>query len=936
MDISKKTLHKIHSRRQFITNTKNSLKVAETKYLHYQNKKEHLYDEKQPNFVKKAYHKVTTPYELQVHITRSVDENGKATYKKGFRIAESYGKSVNPKGVLHKIDSFRKHNIHSDVNAPKAVSLSTEAVFKTGLAAETGLLHIKDNAQRRTKAALDSKVRQEAQGDADKAGVLLIANTAAASSGLIQHIRDKHHYKPLENNLRKQLRKTSKIVAADKKLVKKQNRQYIKSAILTDRFHKKTGRSKAPSDKVQYVLNKKQKLRLLSKHDKSYKADLEIEKINGKLTKIRNRKNKTQLKLYKIKNRPLVTKAAAGLTANFKSTLRNQAMKDGAADNDAVMAVDKISTLGRKQLKKHKNKDVKLNKRLNKYSKREEAFHKKSAKVKKKAPKKSKANLNAQRVYKEYAAKKAKNAMRRRKASKFGLAVIGIISPIILLPLTLTACVGIFANPGSFNFITGYYGASEGDLTEASNYYQELSYNLNKFVLSVPDEWEDNLSELNIPDNYTDDPTRFVFGNSDRLHSDTTYDYDKHKLYSYLCAFLLTKDDDGAVKNWDFNDEAEAIVEALFNAEYEFKSYYDNSSHWEYRNSYDYGGRGYYLYDSCGWNGTYGYIDVTYPEALPVGDVTDGNTLYFNVSNGEILDYNNDYAATGWYLQNQYYNTTDNSGKTYSGWYDGEQCTYGIWQNGVLTIPFPYLIYTEDWFSILHKYDRINECTLYYTVNRKKSFDDCIKDSLLSLEGGESLYSYYLTLSPDTEPQYYGMHQIGTSPTYYGYVDLMENHLILHGYGYEMKEWNKSDCAYNTNDEEHSGISIIQNSGSNVYAMISGEIKQVGDNFFVLQGFEKDRKIFVQPAIVYVNVDTSALSDGQEFEKGQVITKTNNKRQEMTYLERIPSYLNDQIYVSLVDNNTGYDYLNISFFDLMDYRKPSIDPEIILPLSSKN
>ena len=254
----------------------------------------------------------------------------------------------------------------------------------------------------------------------------------------------------------------------------------------------------------------------------------------------------------------------------------------------------------------------------------------------------------------------------------------------------------------------------------------------------------------------------------------------------------------------------------------------------------------------------------------------------------------------------------------------------------ILTIPFPYLIYTEDWFSILHKYDRINECTLYYTVNRKKSFDDCIKDSLLSLEGGESLYSYYLTLSPDTEPQYYGMHQIGTSPTYYGYVDLMENHLILHGYGYEMKEWNKSDCAFNTNDEEHSGISIIQNSGSNVYAMISGEIKQVGDNYFVLQGFEKERKIFVQPVIVYVNVDTSALSDGQEFEKGQVITKTNNKRQEMRYLERIPSYLNNQIYVSLVDNNTGYDYLNISFFDLMDYRKPSIDPEIILPLSSKN
>lgn len=996
MDLSNKTLHKLQQRRQFIETTNSKLQEAENKYLHYQNKKEHLYDEKKPNVIKRAYQKTTKPYELQYHITRSVDDKGNETYKQGFKIAESSGNNYHQRGMLHKVDSFRRNNVHSDVSGLKtiphivshsypgravhsaaryaantsvgstvvgavkranntkagqavtkklrhtgsaaytAASFGAEGAFRTGLAAETGLLHIKDNVQYRTKAALDSKVRQEAQGDADKAGVMLIANTAAASKGLIQHINDKRHYKPLEKSLNKQMRTSSKLAKAESKFVKKQNRQFIKSAIIAERFQQKTGRAKTASDNLQYVLNKKQKLRLLAKKDKDFKNDLAIEKLNGKLTKLRNRKDKAKKKLYKLKTRPLSSKAAAALAYNFRSSLRNKAMRDGAADNDAVMAVDKISTLGRKQLKKRNSKEVKLNKRLKKYSRREESYHKKTAKKKKKAPNHSKSNLNAQRVYKEYAAKKAKRAARRKKGSKFGLAVIGLISPIILMPLLLTACLGIFANPGSFNFITGYYGASEGDLTNASDYYQELAYDLNKFVLSVPDEWEDNLTELNIPSNYTDDPTRFVFGNSDRLHSDITYDYDKHKLYSYLCAFLLTKDDEGAVKNWDFNTEAKEVVEDLFKSEYEFRSFYDNTSHWEYRNQFEY--YGYYLYDGCFWDGEHGFVNVTYPDALPepVQVALEDHTLYFNVTNGEILDYNNEYAATGWYLQNHYYNTIDNSGHTYNGWYDGEECHYGIHRDDGSFIPFSYVIHDENWISILHKYDRINECTLYYTVDRKKSFDDCIKDSLLSLEGGESLYEYYLTLSPDTEPQYYGMHQTGTSPVYYGYVDLLEKGYILHGFGYEMKKWNEADCDFNTNDKEHSGISIIQNSGSNVYAMVGGEITEVGDNYFILRGFEKDRKIYIEPVIVYVNVDTSALSEGQEFEKGEVITHTNNRRQEMKYLKQIPPGYFDHGFVSLVDNSTGYDYLNITIFDFMDYRKTVIDPEIILSLANKN
>ncbi len=1029
MDVSKKTLHKVHSRRKLIEKTNNRLQKSERTYNRYQNKKEHLGGEKKPLLLKRIYNKASKPYELQYHITRTTDDRGNTVYKQGFRIAESSGYSNRQRGVLHKIDSFRKNNIYSDVcglkmiphiaahsrpaklvksaarfaartrigsaavsavnkisdtkvghgvsktlrysgNAVyKAASVTAEGAFRTSLAAESGLLTVKDSIQRRSKAALDLKVRQDAQGDGEKSGILLASNTLAASKGLMKHLHDKRHYKPLQKNLNKRIRVSGNISEKNKHIVRSQNKQFIKSAVISERFRRKTGRDKPQSGNVQYVLTKKKKSKLIYKAEKKeYKKfkkvfeqspddalskELHIkkmnmkgsknaykyEKIGGKLNKLQNRKNKKQKKLYKLKNRPLALKAAVGISTNIKGSLRNQAMKDGAADNDAVMAMDKMCTLARRKPKLQR-KESSLNKKLNRYSSRERKYHKKSAKKKKKASQRKNPNYNAQKIYKEYAAKKAKRAVRRKKASKFGLAVMAFLTPIMILPLILVSCLGIFANPGSFGFVTGYYGAKEENLTKASEYYQELAYDMNKYVLTVPDEWKNRTSDLHIPSDYTDDPTRFVFGNSDRLASDTTYDYDKHKLYSYLCAFLLTKDDEGSIKNWKFNDETKKVIENLFFDEYEFNALYDNTSHWELRNEFDWSG--YYLYENCGWNGTYGYINVTYPDALPVHNVTNENTLFFNVENGEILDYNNNYAATGWYLQNQYYNTNDSAGNTYDGWYDGEECTYGIYnENGVLTIPFPYVIYDENWFSVIQRYDRINECTLYYTVNRKKSFDEAIKDSLMALEAGESLYSYYMTLSTNTEPQYYGMHQVGTSPVYYGYVGLLENNLIGHGFGWEMKNWNEQDCSFNTNDKEHSGISIIQNSGSDVYAMVNGTIAYVGDNYFVLIGNDKDRDNYLKLMTVYCNVDTSGLSKGQKVKKGEVISHVNNRRQEMEYLNMLNLTLleHKDNYINLIDNDFGCDYLNITCYNSYEYMPADvpkiIDPEIILSLSDK-
>ena len=1013
MNVGNKKLHKLSSHSKFIEKSNKRLENAEKKYVHYQNKLDHLYDEKKPNMLQKVHNQLHKPYEVQYHITRSVDSKGKTTYKQGFKIVESSGNLHNQRGILHKVDDFRRTRLKSDVSglkiiphvaihsAPvravqstarfaahskpvkyvantsfgskvsdygskaastvrntaekaadtkayqyanktlrnagsftyKVASIGAEGAFRTGLAAETVALHLKDYTTSRSKAALDSQVRQNAQGDGDKAGVLIVSNTTAASKALVQHFKDKHHYAPLQKKLKKQIRLNTKREKTSKRLIKSQNKLFKKNAVLSDRFKKKTGRTLKKSDKINYVFTKKEKLKLLSKVDKSYKPDLKIEKINGKLKKLQNRKDKTQLKLYKHRNFSLAHKGAAAMTAKLTSSLKNAAMRSGAADNDAFLAVDKISTIGRRQLKRFNDKEKKLNKRLKKDTKREKVFHKKSAKQKKKALKKKKSSINAKKVYQKEAAKKAKQAVAKAVFSKIGLIILAVLGPILVLPLLFTSCMGIFANPQNFGFVSVYYSANEDDLTYSSNYYQKLAYDLNDFVLSVPSEWKRNTDKLNIPSGYEDDPVNFVFGNSGTLPSDTTYDYNKHKLYAYLCALMFSKDDDGATKKWKYNDKTQEAIKKLFDAEYEFKSTYVNGSHWEEKNSYE--TFGYYHYGGCYWDGTYGYVEIDYPDSLPISGVTAENRLYFSIDNGEIRNANNGYAPTGWYLQDQYIDIYDNNGNKYSGWYvdEGKECSYGIIDDsGVLTIPFPYVVYTQNYVNLIHKYDRVNECSLYYTVNRKKSFDDCIRDSLMSLEGGDSLYKYYLSLSPDTDNSYYGLHQTGVSPVHSGYREMLQNGSILHGYGWEMKGWNVAHCDYCRNYGEHGGISIIQNSGSDVFAMNNCVIEDVGDNYIQLKGLEKDRGIYVQPVTIYVNVDTAGLSIGQVFTKGSIITHTNNRRQEMKY--KHTTGMRNTGFVDLIDSDCGYDYLNVTIYNNMSALRSVTDPEILIALSN--
>lgn len=928
------------------------------------------------NVSKNKLHK---PYEIHYHITRNVDnETGKVTYTQGFRISESHVRAYRPRGVLHKIDNFRRNNIHSDVagimivphvilhsrparavkyashfaakkaantrigkktlriahsaaNAARSVShtkigkvtgftlkhsihtvekvsdLACKTVFKTGLAAETAALYTYDSIKAKSKAALDAKVRQEAQDDGSKAGILIAAHSWNITRSTVSHFHNKRINKAFHRDFKSQIKNVN-----------------------FENMPKVT-----------------------------------------KIDKIHNKQNKARKKLYKLQNKSLARKGAEGLAHNLENTFKNQ-VHNATKDNDAAMAAGKIISVADK-VRKKRNSHQKYNNRLRKYNQREEKFHKKTVKKNNKSKKKKSGNnTHAKDVYKKYAEKQAKRVVIKRKASRFGLITAGVLAPIMLIPLLLVSCLGIFANNGTFQFVTAYYGASEEYLTSASERYQKLAYDMNKFVLSVPEHWSENLSKLNIPSNYSDAPVRFIFGNSQQLPSDTTYDFDKHKLYSFLCAYLLQKRDDGSVKQWMYTDAVEKVVDQLFAEEYEFNSYYDNSSRWEIKYQY------YEPFDGAFWSVTdcsavnkfdsngnpAGFMGTfTFGNGLPdcISSFSDDQSrIYYNFDNGEILNANSSFAATGWYFKNQTYTQNDNSGTQYVGWYhqgDDGQYYYDVgddtyqqstisWNLDGNSIRSNYVVHQNDWntltgddntnhyIQILQKYDRITDCTLFYTVNRKKTFDEAVHDILYTFEDGESRYNYYLMLSPDTEPLYYGLHQVGTSPVYQGYYTMLTEGYIGHGFGWEMKEWNTQDCDFTSNNTEHSGISIIQNSGSNIYAMIRGKIIEIGDNYFILEGISQNREKHVTLDIVYCNVDTSGLTVNQEVKKGDIIAKTNNRRQEAKYLKTLTIY-DSGSHIELVTNDNGYDYLNITCYSQLSGFNQIIDPEIILSLSDK-
>lgn len=273
----------------------------------------------------------------------------------------------------------------------------------------------------------------------------------------------------------------------------------------------------------------------------------------------------------------------------------------------------------------------------------------------------------------------------------------------------------------------------------------------------------------------------------------------------------------GDIKYWCYSDGTETLLQELFDSQYQFEYHYDNTSHWEYKNSFV--SRGYYSIEGSGVSGDHGYVTISYPDALPFSGYNNDKTIYFDLSNSEVLNYNNGYSATGWYLKNQYVDDYDPNGTKYGAWYtNGEACSYGIYIDDVLTIPIPYVIPSESWCSFLQKYDWVEDCRLYYNVKQKKTFDEAITDKLNFMSHADERVAYYNLLAGNDTATMYGNHQtlkcIAEGAT-------IRNYSLNREFGYQMTAWNFAS------DGLYEGIKVSYTSGSNLYAPFDCKITDV-------------------------------------------------------------------------------------------------------------
>lgn len=465
----------------------------------------------------------------------------------------------------------------------------------------------------------------------------------------------------------------------------------------------------------------------------------------------------------------------------------------------------------------------------------------------------------------------------KKEAAKF-LATLAIFVLIIFLVFAIITMIFSSSSSGG-TFLLGTYAAQDYDLSEAEKYYTELAYNLNQKILKVSDaeNWKDGLADFGAnKDDLKDTPNEWIFGESSVYNWTPQYDFDCYKLWAFLCAYYYDFDaaDNGDIKYWKFKDGTKTLLDEIFNAEYEFCYWYDNTSGWEYK--YQFESQGYYSLDGSGVSGEHGYINISYPDALPFQGYNNGNTIYFDLSNGEVLNFNDNYSATGWYLKNQFVDDYDNSGAKYGAWYvNGEQCGFGIWEDDVLKIPIPYVITDENWCSFLKKYEWKTDCRLYYNVKQNKTFEEVITEKLGGMSHSDERLQYYTLLAgkEDGTGTLNGNHQ-----TLHNLLPgaTIRDYELKRQFGYEMTGWNQAS------DGLYQGIKVYCVNGETLKAPFKYKITNVNtdENKITLRkddveywydgngGTKRDTEVTIANAVLLSGFsEGDTINDGQEFAK---------------------------------------------------------------------
>ena len=792
------------------------------------------------------------------------------------RLINSYEPTTKKGKLLKKTAQVGNFALH-DVN---------QTAVDTALAAENVGLKGADAAQREVRNKLKQKYTREAVDDYHR-GVFFMGKTAVdAVKGTHQHFKQKKQHKI--ENAKFKLKKADHAVFRAKTYQPKlkENKADLKSA--KDEYKSKIVKSK--DNHLRKAMNKRR-----SQAFKQSERELKFERkqlVTEKKFKVKELKN--QRKIAKANNPGLLILKPATYTAGRMKASAWQKAVNEDQDNDMLHAVDsakrrvaepikdkvsKPQRLHRQEKKrdglsdKKLRSEKKLNKQENRLKNKHDSYKKRKKKPKPKSGKKAKNSL-ANAVKK--AIKFVKNVCEKEVIKFFATIAI----PILIILLVFAFITMIFSSTSSGgSFLLGTYAAQDYDLSEAEKYYTELAYNFNQKILKVSDSenWKDGLADFGANKNdLKDTPNNWCWGKSSVYDWEPQYDFDCYKLWAFLCAYYYDFDaaDNGDIKYWKFKDGTKTLLEEIFNAEYEFVYWYDNTSGWEYKYQFD--SRGYYSIDGSGVSGEHGYINISYPDALPFQGYKNGNTIYFDLSNGEVLNCNDNYSATGWYLKNQFVDDYDNSGTKYGAWYvNGEECSYGIWDNDVLVTPIPYVIPSENWCSFLQKYDWKTDCRLYYNVKQNKTFEEVVADKLGGMSHSDERLQYYTLLAgkEDGSGTLNGNHQ-----TLHNLLPgaTIRDYDLKRQFGYEMTGWN------NASDGLYQGIKVYCVSGETLKAPFKCKITNVNtdDNKITLRkddveywydgngGTKRDTEVTIANAVLLSGFsEGDTINDGQEFAK---------------------------------------------------------------------
>lgn len=578
-----------------------------------------------------------------------------------------------------------------------------------------------------------------------------------------------------------------------------------------------------------------------------------------------------------------------------------------AADSAKRNIYDRVKQYSSKQSKLHRQ-EKKRDKLQNKEGKQNRKLHSQERKLQKRKS----ANYNTSKLKKKTSGsksllssfketiillgKKLKNPF-SKEARNF---LISILTPVMLILLVLMFLMMMFSScVSSSTWILGTYATQDYDLTKSVEYYTKLANDMNNKIIKVgTTDWKSGLSSLGADTSNMDDtPTEYIWGRSSQFNYDPVWDFDVFKLYSFLCAYYYdfsADADNGDILYWNYKTSTETVLKELFNAQYKFEYYYDNSSGWERLNEYTFPNQdGYQICYGCGTtsrDGTiYGRIDCnTVPNNL-LGfaeyDESDSTyTILYSIDNLEIINAQDGYSATGWYMQDLRNTITDPSGNTqkplyfydddgkcyfkslgypiYRSYYDLElkdgsllQEDHGVIMaspNDVAILKYPKegIInkYAPDtnaildamngagniipsdydyrgWYKYFQMYEWVEDCRLYYNVKQLKTFDKAIEDKLKSMDDGSERYAYYQLLVGDDEKAggLFGNHQ-----TLHWMFEgeskssYISDGKIIHGYGYDIQEWNSKHCnLYGL----HTGMDVLCPAGSPVYSPLECKIQ---------------------------------------------------------------------------------------------------------------